>query len=94
MKVKARATIPSAAIHAADDLRVLLRAGALPRLGLVEVGMGSRLSFELAVSVTLADLVRFAAWEDAGCEVAADRWHQLGDDLERLHRMSVTLDES
>ena len=44
-----------------EALRALLLANRLPRLGIVDVGMGSRLSFEAAVRVTLADLARFTA---------------------------------
>jgi hypothetical protein len=54
------------------------------------VGKGSRLSFELAVRVTLADLTRFTHSAAAGHGVEASRWHQLGEDLERLHRIAVT----
>ena len=77
------------AIHAADELRALLRADALPCLGLIDVGKGARLPFESAVRVTLADLARFAAWEHAGRDVAAERWRQLGEDLDRLYRLAV-----
>lgn len=77
------------AMRAAAELRALLRAGALPRLGLVDVGMGARLSFESAVRVTLADLARFTARHDAGHDVSAARWCQLDEDLERLHRMTT-----
>lgn len=84
------ATISATAIHQADELRALLRAGTLPPLGLVGVGKGSRLRFELAVRVTLNDLARFAASALAGRDVAADRWQQLGEDLDRLHGMAVT----
>ncbi len=82
-------TISPEAARAAEELRALLRAGGLPRLGAVDVGKGSRLPFESAVRVTLADLARFAAWEHAGRDVAAARWRQLGEDLARLHRMAV-----
>ena len=81
--------ISADATNQAGELRALLRAGALPRLGLVDVGKGSRLAFELAVRVTLTDLARFTALARAGHVVAADRWHQVGDDLDRLHRMAV-----
>ena len=81
--------LASNALQWADELRPLLRDGALPRLGLVDVGKGSRLSFELAVRVTLTDLARLTARANTGHEVAADRWHQLGEDLERLHRMII-----
>ena len=81
--------IPPRAAHAADELRALLRDGALPRLGMVDVGMGARLSFESAVRVTLTDLAHLTARHDAGHDVGAARWHQLGKDLERLHRMAV-----
>jgi hypothetical protein len=73
----------------ASELRTLLEAGALPDRGLVDVGMGARLSFELAVRVTLADLTRFVRWRAAGRVVGADRWRQLSADLERLHAMAV-----
>jgi hypothetical protein len=81
--------ISSTAARAADELRALLRDDALPRLGLVDVGKGSRLTFELAVRVTLTDLARLTARANTGHEVVADRWHQLGEDLERLHRMAL-----
>ena len=80
-------------VRAAQELRALLREGGLPRLGLVDVGKGARLSFESAVRVTLGDLARFAAWEDAGREVEAERWRQLAEDLARLHGMAVTAPE-
>jgi hypothetical protein len=82
--------IPAEARDAAMRLEGLLRDDALPPLGLVDVGMGSRLSFELAVRVTLADLRRFTRWERAGRAVATERWRRLGDDLVRLHRMAIT----
>jgi len=81
--------MPSRAANAADELRALLRSGDLPRLGLVDVGMGSRLTFELAVRVTLTDLARLTALAHDGHTVEADRWHQLAADLKRLHRMAV-----
>jgi hypothetical protein len=76
--------------RAADDLRALLRDEALPRLGLVDVGGGSRLAFELAVGATLAELDRLAAWERAGRPVDPGRWRQIGSDLVRLHRMATS----
>jgi hypothetical protein len=79
------------AARAAEELRARLLEDRLPRLGAVDVGKGSRLPFESAVRVILADLARFTAWERAGQDVDADRWHQLGEDLERLHRMAVTI---
>jgi hypothetical protein len=82
--------ISSTATHAADELRALLRDGALPRLGLVDVGQGSRLTFDLAVTATLGDQARLTSRAATGHEVAAERWHQLGEDLERLHRMAVS----
>jgi hypothetical protein len=82
-------TVPPEAIRAADGLRTRLRDGALPCVGLVDVGKGSRLSFELAVRVTLSDLVRFTTWGEAGHEVGPDRWQQLGEDLKRLYRTAV-----
>jgi hypothetical protein len=82
--------LASKAIHAANELRALLHDEALPRLGLVDVGKGSRLTFELAVGVTLTDLDRLTARVNAGQVVHAGRWHQLGEDLERLYRMVVT----
>jgi hypothetical protein len=82
--------IPAEAIHAADELRALLRDGILPQLGFVDVGQGARLTFESAVRVTLADLTRFTAWEEAGRAVEVERWYQLGEDLMRLHRMAIT----
>ena len=78
------------AARAAEGLRALLHRGGLPRLGAVDVGKGSRLSFESAVRVTLADLARFTTWERAGRAVDADRWRQLVEDLARLHRMAAT----
>jgi hypothetical protein len=78
----------SKVLHRADELRALLRDGALPSLGIVDVGMGSRLSFELAVRITLADLARLTHLTVAGHAVAADRWKQLSEDIERLHRMA------
>ena len=82
--------IPAEAVHAADELAGLLHDGRLPWLGLVDVGKGSRLAFELAVRATLADLHRFTTWKHTGHAVAAERWRQLGDDLMRLHRMALT----
>ena len=87
---EAMGTISARAMRQAGELRTLLRDGALPHLGIVDVGAGSRLSFALAVGVTLADLARFTAWEQAGREVDAARWRQLGDDLERLHRLATS----
>ena len=81
--------LPPEWVRAAEELRALLLASRLPRLGLVDVGMGSRLSFEAAVRVTLADLARFTAWEHVGRAVDAERWRQLSEDLERLHQMTV-----
>ena len=81
--------ISADATNQADELRALLRAGVRPRLGLVDVGKGSRLAFELAVRVMLTDLARFTALARGGHVVEADRWHQVGDDLDRLHRMAV-----
>ena len=78
----------SKVLHWADELRALLRDGALPSLGIVDVGMGSRLSFELAVRITLADLARLTHQMDAGHAVAADRWKQVSEDIERLHQMA------
>lgn len=75
-------------LHWADELQALLRDGALPSLGLVDVGMGSRLAFELAVRITLADLARLTHRMDSGQAVGADRWQQLHEDIERLHRMA------
>jgi hypothetical protein len=75
-------------LRRADELQALLRDGALPSLGLVDVGMGSRLAFELAVRVTLADLARLTHLTEAGHAVRADRWTQLRVDIERLHRMA------
>ena len=83
------ATLSRLATRQADELRALLQAGALPRLGLVDVGMGSRLAFELAVRSTLYDLARLAARADAGHPVDARRWHRLGEDVERLHRLTI-----
>jgi hypothetical protein len=74
----------------ADELRALLRDDALPRLGFVDVGKGSRLTFELAVRSTLADLTRLTQMMDAGHVVGADRWRQLGGDIERLHGMAIS----
>jgi hypothetical protein len=85
---------PARATRAANELSALLRAGALPRLGLVDVGQGSRLTFELAVGVTLTDLDRLTTRVNAGHVVDAGRWHQLGEDLERLYRMAITARES
>ena len=82
--------LKSRALHWADELRALLRDGALPRLGIVDVGMGSRLTFELAVRLTLADLARLTHLTDAGHAVETDRWKQLTEDIERLHRMAFT----
>jgi hypothetical protein len=81
--------ISPAAVRAAEELRALLFEGRLPDLGAVDVGKGSRLPFESAVRVTLADLARFTAREATGRDVEAERWHQLGEDLKRLHRMAV-----
>ena len=89
MEVNVAGKLSASAIHAADELRALRRDAALPSLGLVDVGMGSRLSFDLAVAVTLADLHRFIAWDRAGRPVGHRRWRQLNSDLERLHRMAV-----
>ena len=83
------ATIPSRPTDAAVALRALLRAGALPRLGLVDVGGGSRLSFELAVRATLTDLDHVMARAQGDPTVEADRLQQLCEDLDRLHRMAV-----
>jgi hypothetical protein len=80
--------IPTDAMHAADELAGRLREGALPRLGFVDVGKGSRLQFEPAVRLTLGDLARFTRWERTGRAVPAERWDQLGADLTRLHRLS------
>jgi hypothetical protein len=80
--------IASEAMHQAGELRALLRDGALPSLGIVDVGKGSRLSFELAVRVTLAELTRLTHVADASHPAGPDRWHQPGDDLERLQRMA------
>jgi hypothetical protein len=77
-------------VHAADDLWTLQRDEALPRLGLVDVGGGARLAFDLAVGLTLADLARFKAWERTGRRVEPERWSQLGADLLRLHRMATS----
>jgi hypothetical protein len=77
------------AVRVVEVLRALLLKSRLPQLGIVDVGMGSRLSFESAVRVTLADLARFTAWEHVGRDVDADRWCQLSEDLVRLHRMAV-----
>ena len=63
---------PSDATRAADELRTLLRDGALPHLGLVDVGLGARLPFEMAVRVTLNDLARLTALADGGVDTA--RW--------------------
>ena len=82
--------IPSDATQAADELRALLRDGALPPLGLVDVGLGARLPFEMAVRVTLNDLARLTARADDGRWFDADRWDQIFDDLVRLHRMAIT----
>ena len=84
------AAISAQAIHQADELRALLRDEALPNLGIVDVGKGSRLTFALAVAVTLADLTRLTLLADTGHPVGPDRWRQLGEDLERLHRMAIT----
>ena len=78
----------SKVLHWADELRALLRDDALPSIGIVDVGMGSRLTFELAVRITLADLARLTHLKDAGHAVAASRWQQLAEDIERLHRMA------
>jgi len=84
------ATLSATATVRAGELRALLRAGALPRLGLVDVGLGSRLSFELTVRATLNDLARLAARADAGSAVGPYRRRLLCADLERLHRLAVT----
>ena len=78
----------SKVLHWADELRALLRDGALPSLGIVDVGMGSRLTFEFAVRITLADLERLTHLMDGGHAVAMDRWQQVSEDIERLHRMA------
>ena len=64
--VNPTAPIPPEGVRAADELRALLRSGALPRLGLVDVGGGSRLAFELAIRATLNDLDRLTARERGG----------------------------
>jgi hypothetical protein len=79
----------SRAIRAADELQAMLREGTLPRLGLVDVGMGARLPLEMAVRVTLADLARTAARVDPNQEREVTRWEQLLADLERLHHMAT-----
>jgi hypothetical protein len=94
MKVNPTVPVPPAAIRAAGDFRALLRAGVLPRLGLTDVGSGSRLVFELAVRATLNELARFAALARGGHVVAAKRWRLLGEDLLRLHRIAAGACES
>ena len=89
VQVNPTAPIPPEAVRAADELRALLRSGALPRLGLVDVGGGSRLAFELAVRATLNDLDRLTARARGGQVVEARRWRLLGDDLLRLHGMAA-----
>ena len=81
--------LPPEAIRAADELRTLRRDEALPRLGLVDLGEGSRLTFQLAVGVVLSDLARFTAWERAGRRVEPRRWQRLSADLVRLHWIAV-----
>ena len=87
--VNPTAPIPPAAVRAADELRALLRSGALPPLGLVDVGGGSRLAFELAIRATLNDLDRLTARARGGQVIEAHRWRLLGDDLLRLHGMAA-----
>jgi hypothetical protein len=79
--------MPSEAIRAANDLRALLRDDVLPHLGLVAVGQGSLLAFELAVRATLNDLARIDARVDSGHRVDAGRRRRLEEDLARLHSM-------
>jgi hypothetical protein len=75
-------------------LQTLLRDDRLPHLGLVDVGKGSRLSFELAVRVTLADLARLGGLPKNDDRIKADRWRRACEDLERLHRMAVVTNRS
>jgi hypothetical protein len=71
------------------ELDMLLRAELLSDLGLVDVGGGSHLGFELAVRFTLSELARLAALENDGCRTDPSRWDQLKDDVERLHRLAT-----
>ena len=80
--------ITSKALRRAHAPRARLRDGTRPSLGIVHVGNGSRLTFELVVRIALADLTRFTRATDTGREVEADRWQQLSEDLGRLHRMA------
>jgi hypothetical protein len=81
--------MPSDATRAANELRALLRDDALPNRGLVEVGAGSILAFELAVRATLTNLDFLAARANACHPVDEDRRRQLEEDLTRLHSMAV-----
>ena len=77
------------AVHTADQLRALRRDGALPPLGVVDVGPGARLGFELAVNTTLSDLDRLVGLARDGRAIDLQRLYRVEEDFARLHRMAV-----
>ena len=69
-------------------LRALLADGTLGRIGAVDLGGGVRLRLDHAVRIVLDDLDKLAAQVQAGRDVDADRWEQLGEDLAYLRRLA------
>ena len=76
-----------AAEHA-RELRALLADGTLGRIGSVDLGGGVRLRLDHAVRIVLGDFDELAAQVQAGRDVDAHRWEQLGEDLAYLHRLA------
>ena len=76
-----------AAEHA-RELRALLADGTLGRIGAVDLGGGVRLRLDHAVRIVLGDLDDLATQVQAGRDVDADRWEQLGEDLAYLNRLA------
>ena len=76
-----------AAEHA-RELRALLADRTLGRIGAVDLGGGVRLRLDHAVRIVLGDLDDLTAQAQAGRDVDADRWDQLGEDLAYLHRLA------
>jgi hypothetical protein len=80
--------ISERAAEHARELRALLADGTLRRIGAVDLGGGVKLRLDHAVRIVLGDLDDVVVQAQAGREVDADRWEQLGEDLAYLHGLA------
>jgi hypothetical protein len=83
------AMVSESATRCANELRELLEAGVLTRLGRVLLHHPDTLDFDVAVKIMLADLAHLAFLEQRGDYVSSGRWRHIGEQLEYLHGLAV-----